>query len=366
MKKSFLATAFSAVVCTTISVVGSTANATDLAAMREEIAAHQKIPEFVAPGEPFDAAQCMQDKKILSVPFSNSIAFVNTVMEAMTTASKKVGFQFDQYKNGGQRAQWIQGIQHGINQKYDLIDLFAPDLLSLIPQAQQARDAGIPIVASHDGGFDQKRPDAFLSVPVDYQRAGELEAMWAITKTDGKANVLVITAHDSFSMEATVKGVKSTFEKCADCKVEYVNVAVGDWSSRIQPLVQAALLRNPELNFIIPVYDDMARYVVSAVDLTQSSDRVKIATFNGTPAVLDLVRQGKVDMNIGENLDWIGHAVIDAEMRIICGLPHVADPKIPLFIFDQSNVESAGVPAKPSAGMGDAYVEGYKKLWMLK
>ncbi|WP_082583182.1 sugar ABC transporter substrate-binding protein [Mesorhizobium sp. Root695] len=366
MKSLLMASAISAAIYGSFFAAATSANATNLDAMKAEIAKHQRVPEFVAAGEPFDATNCMKGKKILSVPFSNSIAFVNTVMEAMTTAAKKVGFQFDQYKNSGQHSQWIQGIQHGVNQKYDLIDLFAPDLLSLVPQAQEAKKAGIPVVASHDGGFDQKRPDAFLSVPIDYQKAGELEAMWAITKTEGKANVLVITALDSFSSEAIVKGVKTTLEKCGDCKVEYVNVAVGDWSSRIQPLVQAALLRNPKMNFIIPTYDDMARYVVPAVELTQSSDRVKIATFNGTPAILDLVRQGKIDMDIGENLDWIGHGVIDAEMRIVCGLPHIKDPKIPLYIFDKSNVEAAGVPAKASAGMGDAYVEGYKKLWMLK
>ncbi|WP_414476328.1 sugar ABC transporter substrate-binding protein [Microvirga sp. M2] len=356
----------SAICLAAFCVGSSSANALDLETIKAEIAAHQKIPEFSAPGEAFDAKQCMKDKKILSVPFSNSIAFVNTVMGAMETASKKVGFQFNQYKNSGQRSQWIQGIQHGVNQKYDLIDLFAPDLLALVPQAAEARKAGIPVVASHDGGFDQKRPEPFFSVPADYEKAGELEAMWAIAKTEGKANVLVITALDSFSSEAIVKGVKKTFEKCETCKVEYVNVAVGDWASRIQPLVQAALLRNPEMNFIIPTYDDMARYVVPAVELTQSSNRVKIATFNGTPAILDLVRQGKIDMDIGENLDWIGHAVIDAEMRILCGLPHVKNPKIPLYIFDKTNVESAGVPAKASAGYGDAYVDGYNKLWKLQ
>lgn len=339
----------------------------DLATVRAELEEHMKIPEFIPPGEPFDARACMKDKKILSVPFSNGIAFVNTVMDSMEQVSEKIGFQFDQYKNSGQRSQWIQGIQSGINQNYDLIDLFAPDLLALVPQAVEAHNAGIPIVASHDGGYEQTRPEPFLSVPIDYKRAGELEALWAISETEGKANVLVITALDSFSSESIVSGVKETFEnRCPDCVVEYVNVAVGDWAVRIQPLVQAALLRNPDLNFIIPTYDDMARYVVPAVELTQSSDRVKIATFNGTPAILDLVRAGKVHMDIGESLDWIAHGVIDAEMRIICGLPHVKDPKMPLYIFSAENIETAGVPAESSKGYGDAYIEGYEKLWMLK
>ena len=44
-------------------------------------------------------------------------------------------------------------------------------------------------------------------------------------------------------------------------------------------------------------------------------------------------------MDIGENLDWIGHAIIDAEMRSVCGLPLVSDPKIPFYIFDPAQCE---------------------------
>ena len=79
-----------------------------------------------------------------------------------------------------------------------------------------------------------------------------------------------------------------------------------------------------------------------------------------------VVQQGQVEMDIGENLDWIGHAIIDAEMRLICGLPPVKDPKIPFYIFDKSNAHRAGNPPELSKGYGDAYIDGYLKLWRLK
>jgi ribose transport system substrate-binding protein len=82
--------------------------------------------------------------------------------------------------------------------------------------------------------------------------------------------------------------------------------------------------------------------------------------------VLGLVQQGKVEMDIGENLDWIGHAVIDAEMRIVCRLPKVHDEHIPMYIFDRHNAADAGTPPQLSKGYGNAYVEGYDKLWQLK
>jgi ribose transport system substrate-binding protein len=71
-------------------------------------------------------------------------------------------------------------------------------------------------------------------------------------------------------------------------------------------------------------------------------------------------------MDIGENLDWIGHAIIDAEMRIVCHLPEIANPNIPFYIFDSHNATDAGTPPQLSQGYGNAYVEGYDKLWQLK
>jgi ribose transport system substrate-binding protein len=346
--------------------VATPAAALDLGAIRADIAAHQQIPAFSEPGAPFDARACMKGKKILTVPFSSAIPFVSTVVGAMVSLGKEIGFAYDEYRNTGQRSQWIQGISQGINQKYDLIDLFAPDLLALVPQGMEAKQAGIPIVASHDGGYEQKRPAPFLFVPADYRTAGKLLAEWAIAKTDGKANVLVLMALDSFSTESTIGGMKAVFAQCDTCKVKYVNVAVGDWATRIQPTVQSALLADPTINYILPEYDPMVQFVVPAVELTQSSDRVKIAAFNGTPFALDFVREGKVDMIVGENLDWVAHAIVDAEMRIVCNLPQIQDPKVPLRIFDKTNIESAGTPAKSSTGYGQAYIAGYKKLWNLQ
>jgi ribose transport system substrate-binding protein len=110
----------------------------------------------------------------------------------------------------------------------------------------------------------------------------------------------------------------------------------------------------------------MAQFVVPAVRLTGKTGAVRVATFNGTPFVLDMLRNGDVEMEIGESLDWIAHAIMDTDMRVICGMEAPADPKIPLYIFDKSNVTDAGVPARTSTGYGDSYITGYRKLWGLE
>ena len=351
-------------------LIAMPAQALDLSAVKADIEKHKAVPEFQAPGPAFDAVNCMTGKKILTVPFASQIPFVATVVSSMVDLGKEIGFPYNEYKNTGERSQWIQGINQGINEHYSLIDLFAPDLLSLVPQAKQAAAANIPIVASHDGGYEQVRPEPFLSVPADYFTAGKLLAEWAIMRTEGKANVLVVTALDSYSSESIINGIKAGFADCPTCKVQFTNVAVTDWSTRIQPTVQAAIVGNTELNFILPTYDPMTQFVVPAIALTHSADRVKVASFNGTPFALDLVREGKLDMDIAESLDWVGHGVVDAEMRMLCRPQDVkdrkVDPKVPLRIFDATNVAEAGIPAKSSTGFGDSYKSAYRKLWELK
>jgi len=52
-------------------------------------------------------------------------------------------------------------------------------------------------------------------------------------------------------------------------------------------------------------------------------------------------------------------------MRILCNQPKVENLNSPLVIFDKSNFQTAGVPADPNKGYGDAHIAGFKKLWGL-
>ncbi len=44
---------------------------------------------------------------------------------------------------------------------------------------------------------------------------------------------------------------------CRDCRQKVINVPVVDWGTRITPNVQAALLADPAVNYIIVIYDSM-------------------------------------------------------------------------------------------------------------
>ncbi|WP_274652035.1 sugar ABC transporter substrate-binding protein [Paenibacillus humicola] len=339
----------------------------DLDHAQQQIDQYKKLPEFVPAGEPFDARKAMAGKKILSIPASSSVPFLSNIEKVMGGTAKDIGFEFKEWTNQGQPSEWVQGMNNAVNQKYDLVDLLAgTDPAVLKPQIDAAKAAGVKVVSSHLSGLDQTVPNVTENLGIDYNLAGRLLADWACVKTEGKPNVLMITSDEVVSTGSLAGGIKSEFAAvCPDAKITSVNVPVTEWGTKIQPTVQAAVVKDPGLNYILPIYDSMSQFVVSALATAGASDRVKIATFNGTPFVLDLIAQGKVEMDIGENLDWIGRAVLDAEMRLLAGLPFPKDPHIPLYIWDKSNIAQAGSPAKVSTGYGDAYIDGYNKLWML-
>jgi len=338
-----------------------------LAAAQADLDKYTQIPSFTAPGEPFDAKACMADKRILSVPASSAVPFVATINEAMARIAGVVGFEYQIWENQGQPTQWVQGIEYGVTNGFDLIDLLAgADPRILVPQIKAARDAGAIVTASHLTGFEQDVPGGLTaSIPIDYRQAGKLLAEWAITKTEGKANALVLVTNEVLSTDSMLAGIEEAFAASPDSKFTVVNVSIPDWASKIQPNVQSAVIADPSINYILPIYDGMNQFVVPALTITGATDRVKIATFNGTPFVLDMIQNGQVEMDVGENLDWIAYGMLDAQMRLICNLDPVTDPKIPLLIFDANNAATAGSPAEASKGYGDAYLAGYKELWKL-
>jgi len=336
-----------------------------VAAAKSNIEAYSGIPEFTAPGEPFDARACMEGKSILTVPASSAIPFIKTIADQKDALAKELGFKHAQWENQGNPTQWIQGMDYAANNDFDLVSLLAgADPRFFEPQVKTAQAAGVKVVTSHLTGLEIPGPAGVdANTAIDYKQAGKLMADWTIAQTDAKVNALIIVSNEALSTDSLVDGLTEAFAKCPDCTYEIVNVPIVDWATRIQPTVQGKLQANPGINYVIPIYDSMSTFVTPAIAISGKRDTVKVATFNGTPFVLDLIREGTVEMDIGENLDWIAHAMLDAEMRLLCGLEPVTDSKVPLRIFTADNIAEVGDPAEASKGYGDAYVEGYRKLW---
>jgi ribose transport system substrate-binding protein len=334
------------------------------------LAEHAKLPSFTAPGPAFDATKCMAGKSILSIPATMLNPFNVQVEKGLAEAAKAASVPFIIWENQGKVDQWLQGFQNAETRKVSMINLESGlDPVNLKPQIAEAHRDGIKIMTTHFYDVSNTpAPDVDASARSDYNLVGKMMADWAYLHSGGKPDVLVIESDELLIMPGMVGAIRDQLKLlCPDCKIHFTNAPIVEWATKIQPNTQAALIADPDINYIIPVFDSMSQYVVPALRLTGRIGKVKIVSYNGTPFVLDMLRNGQVEMDIGESLGWVGYAAMDIAMRTLCGIePKVMNMNTPLYIFDKDNVATAGIPATFNDGYGNSHIAGFRKLWELK
>jgi ribose transport system substrate-binding protein len=153
-------------------------------------------------------------------------------------------------------------------------------------------------------------------------------------------------------------------DRCSSCKTTVIDVPSADWGTKMQPAIQSALLKDPNINYIIPLYDSASEFVIPGILVAGHSGKVKIASYNGTPFVLNDIRtKNTVAMDVGESQDWIGYANMDQVLRLITGHRALADEQTPIRLFSSANIAQAGNPPDPNKAFGNGYSIGFRKLW---
>lgn len=330
---------------------------------------YRAVPRFTPPGPEFDAKDAAGGTTLFVIPSSSQIPFVATIADRMREIARPIGVKMEVWQNQGQPSQWVQGMNAAISQNASAIVLLAGiDPAGLQPQIKAAKAKGIPTIVAHL--YDDKQesaPNVGGLVNIPYRLAGQLIADQAIVDTEGEANALVVTINQVKSTVPMVDGIKEQFRKnCPGCKLAFTDVTIADVATKIQPNVQAALTRDPRINYVIALYDSaQAPFAAAGIRAAGRTNTVKISTFNGTPEILKQVKNGDlIAMDVGENLDWIAHAVMDQSMRIIGDLDPVQNARVPVRVFDDSNIGDAGDDF--TGGFGEEYVAGYERLWGLR
>lgn len=365
-----LMTAFTACGTNTAGTSGgsSTGGGEGVARAQKLLDQYTGLPAFQAPGQPIDAKKAAQGKSVFSLPSNTAVPFIQDTERAFEAVSTEVGLSVSGWPNQGQTAQYVEGMNTAISKNANLISLLdGTDPKLIQPQLAKARAQGIKVVDAHDLDLTQGRPqnvDAF--VDGDFIRAGELIAAWTIVQTKGQGNFFLVTSKNYNNNQPIVDGIKKEVTAdCPNCKMTETNVDGPDWPTKIQPAVQTAISRDPSLNYVITPYDSMLLYVVPGIRAAQAVGKVHAASFNGTPAVLDMVRDGSiVTMDLGENPSDIAAATLDQDLRLLAGMAPVKAHLV-MRVFAKDNVQEAGAPAKLGQGYGDAWLNGYRKLWGL-
>jgi ribose transport system substrate-binding protein len=318
----------------------------------------------MAPGPRFDATAA-RGKTVFVIPYTSQIPFLNAINDSIVAVGKQYGVKVTVYPNQGQSSQWVQGMNQAIAQKASAIILGAPPE-QLGPQIKQAKAAGIPIDVLHLYDRVMPRPSHVTStVFAPFTQAARLVADWVIMDTNGKADAVIITDNTVPPSKYIVSAMQAEFKAhCPSCETTVVNVPATDWGTKMQPATQSALLADPGVNYVIPIYDGASQFVIPGIVAAGRSGKVKIATYNGTPFVLnDIGTKNTVAMDVGESQAWIAHANMDQVLRMITGHKPLPDAETPIRVFNQSNIAEAGRPPDPNRAFGRSYVSGYRAVW---
>jgi ribose transport system substrate-binding protein len=328
-------------------------------------------PEFVAPGDPIDIKAALGGKLIYGISVTSANPFTEGIYASIRKLEPIIGFEFKDWQNQGSLAEHQRGISQAITDGAAVIDLTGgsdPRLLG--PQLAEASAAGIKVMDSHASGLTQgisANVDATVGAP--YEICGLLQAAYTALHSEGNAHVLIITSDEITGSPVQTKAIQDGLAKyCPNCEISVANATVAQWATTVPAAVRGAMLADPGLNYILPLYDPETPYIVPVLRQLADPGEVHVVTYAGTPSVLDEIAKGDyVLMDVGESNEHIGLSLIDLAARLLLGeeRPSV-DRKIPMRIWDSSNVTEGGTPAAYGVGYGDKVRQGFFKLWGLE
>jgi ribose transport system substrate-binding protein len=321
------------------------------------------MPAFTPPGPAFDAPKLMHGKSVMSIPVTSQLPITTAIEKRFAQRAAEVGFKFTHYENQGQQDQWVRGFNLATSQHTNVIDIPAINPSVIGPQIKAAQQAGTKVISSYQAGVEQHVDLVDAKTGLPYQEAGALLAAWAVVKTKGNLDTLVSIDPTQSSSESIRAGLDSVFSKCSTCKVKYVEVPTSNWQTQLQSSISAALSADPNVNYVISTFDSAITFILPAIKAAHLDGKVGIDGYNGTPFVLDLIKKGDVQMDVGNDENWVADAILDNDMRVAAGLPALDDEKIGTFIWDSDSVAKYG---NKDALLDTNYTDGYAKLWGLK
>lgn len=339
-----------------------TARADGLAEAKAEVTKAMQKPQFVAPGEPFDISK-LKGKHVWIITSTLTVPFVATIAHGVEAAAKAAGLETILFDGKGDVSEWNRGMAQAVAQHADgIVTVGASPELMKGPTGN-ALKANIPVVDAVTADKTAPLvPGTFSHVSISFYHSGQLQADYAIAKTEGGAKVLILGDNEFPGEVSRVEGMQKEFStRCPKCAVTVQDTQVGNLGVKLGQLAQTLLRRDPDINMVLPTYDAQAIYVVPAIKSASFDRTIEVIGADAVPSNLDWIRQGNVQIaDVGEPETWLGWAALDEVARGMLGMRPV-DERIPLRLFTAENLK--GITNDENELFGGNYQAEYKKLW---
>ena len=335
-----------------------------------QITEARKVSKFVPPGPAFDASKA-KGKTVFYVSNTFAVSIVQTLYNGVKEAAAAAGVETLSFDAKGQPDLMLVGMKQAINQKPDLILVESIENTLINQQIREARKAGIKVVMLNEKWIDGPGLEPVDGrVAFDYVGGARMEANYVLADSGGKnINLVVFQAashrHDDMSAEITKQINEYAI---GGAKLEVKVLPFSDFATRLPTLTRSMLTADPTINYMVTTIDGMSLYVIPAIHQAGAQDRVKLATYNGTPSVLGyLNRKDVVIADTGGANTWEGWTDMDQALRILTGNPPVpGESTPPNRAFDRTNIGSINLEQPEEVWYDtDAAKSQFRKLWGL-
>jgi ribose transport system substrate-binding protein len=333
--------------------------------------AEKPVPGPSAP--PFDA-KTLRGKKVWFVSYALSIPYSQQVWLGVQEAAKALGIHVTSFDAKFSAAEVARGISLAVNDKANAIIVHSLSASLVAPALAKAHAAGIKIISAETQNPGPPLPDVPKTVDAlaghSYSAKTRALAADIVADSNGHANVIFLSANDigPGSMQGTATFVSTMKQLCVGCKVQVTDAPVAQWAG-LTTRITSLLRRNPNVNYVVPIFDGMAVYLVPGIESAGLASKVKIVTGDGTPSVLaDVLKHNIVIGDAGQPNVWTGLAIMDQTARVLAGVKPLANVGIPFRFFTASNLGGLNLNLKDATPWftRSNVLADYERIWELK
>lgn len=337
------------------------------------VAKASAAPTFAAPAGvgAYDFA-ALKGKKVAIINLVKAVPILTQWEDEMTKAFEGSGITLTSVDGKFDPNEWGRGIEQAVAAKADVIFLLGVPPTAVAPQIAEAKKAGIPVLASLQGYAGKSVAtvaDLTADVGFDYRVPGKLMGDWFVADSKGKGNALIMSSDDNSSSPDVWGAMQDEIKRlCPDCKVKREDSTVPQWGDgTLQQRTKALIAEDPTITHILAVYDGMTLAIEPGLVEAGVADKIRVAGFNGTPAVMANVQKGTaVKMDVGNPNMWFSAGAVDAILSVLSGKKPIEDPGVPFRIFTADNLTGVDTSKEdPNNWYGIDPLTEYRKLWGL-
>lgn len=330
---------------------------------RRSVDAARKEMTPLIPADPVKMAS-LKGKLVWFISPSQATAYALGVSKGFVAGAEAAGLRSQVFDAKGQPTLFNEGVAQAVAAKADAIVTYAIAPALIQQSLKLAQEARIPVIQVMTGV--PAAEGMYISINPDVETLGKLQAHAALLQTQCKLNGAVVYS-SNFPILSAMKNASFAEVKalCPSCEMTELNVQLPTISTQLAPLTSSTMARLPKLNAFIATFDQLAVFMVPAIEQAGRKD-VPIIGANGNSANLEFIRQGRVQSQdpAYPPAHYLGWQLVDQAARAVAG----AKPTpftVQVQMLDKANIGPAGTE-EMTVFKGLANYEGvFKKAWGL-